>query len=769
MNERPVDRVLEHVGNVRKNKGGWVASCPVPSHGQGKGDKNPSLGISEGDDGRALLNCYAGCETREVLEALGLNEKDLFTQRNGAGGRGTGTPLRKGSTHQRSEAHPEPSAEPAPATLENYAEMVKLPVEFLDRHGLKTIHYGGRPAVRMPYLDRAGSEESCIRFRVALEGKPKVKTRRGDKHCLYGLWKLDEARDAGYVLLVEGESDTQTAWYHGEPAAGIPGANGWKSEWAADLDAVERIYLVVEDEAGEACWQKLAATPELQERLYRVELDDAKDVSELHRQDPNGFGQRIKDARRGATAWLDIAESEAAEQSRKAWAMCADLAESADILAEFVVDLERCRVIGERKNAKLLYLAMTSRLLDKPISVAVKGPSSGGKSHLVKQTTTFFPQSAYWSFSGMSERTLFYTEEPLSHRHLILSEAAGMGGEFQDYVIRTLLSEGFLEYEVVEKTAEGLRPRRLRKEGPTGFITTTTREKLHAENETRYLSLTVSDTREQTRAVYRTLADEEREETDRERWNALQEWLEGAERRVTVPYAGTLAEKMGDVAVRLRRDFSVILNLIKTYAILHQASRERDGQGRIVATVGDYSRIRELVADLVAESVEATVPETMRRTVEAVRKVIKESDEEHATNRDVSTELDVDKAAASRRVRGALDRGYLKNLEDRKGRPARLILGEEMPEDTAILPNPDELCDSGQEPENGTVDPLTVYQGGIPHPPPPQQENEGGGGGTNTPPKTGSTDQRLNEEQALDGDLFRGPDSEEPPQDWTEV
>ena len=34
------------------------------------------------------------------------------------------------------------------------------------------------------------------------------------------------------------------------------------------------------------------------------------------------------------------------------------------------------------------------RLLDKIVSVAVKGPSSGGKSHLVKQVMGFFPQSA---------------------------------------------------------------------------------------------------------------------------------------------------------------------------------------------------------------------------------------------------------------------------------------------------------------------------------------------------------------------------------------
>ena len=128
----------------------------------------------------------------------------------------------------------------------------------------------------------------------------------------------------------------------------------------------------------------------------------------------------------------------------------------------------------------------------------------------------------------MARRRPSTPSEPLSHRHIVLSEAAGLGGEFQEYVIRTLLSEGFLEYEFMEKTQDGLKDVVMRKEGPTGFITTTTRDRLHAENETRYLSITVTDTREQTRRIFRALADENTEEPDRGRWHALQVWLEGA-------------------------------------------------------------------------------------------------------------------------------------------------------------------------------------------------------------------------------------------------
>jgi CHC2 zinc finger len=685
----PVDLVLERLEGVKQRGEDYQALCPAHH------DHEPSLSVSEGGDGRALLKCFAGCDTEDVVAALGLEMRDLFKRRNGHGGGGSYTSQKTTSTDQ-------------PATLENYAAYVGLPVEFLKSLGLKEYRHLGEPAVSIPYLDENG-EVLLTRSRVSLTGRPKVKTRKGNKHRLYGLWKLEDARRAGYAWMVEGESDWQTLCYHEEPAVGIPGANGWKAEWAADLEGIDRLYFVVEDEAGEQCWRKLAQTPEIRDRLYRVELDGAKDVSELHQLDPEGFTRRLRTAREDARAWLDIAEAEEQERAREALAECRELTQSPDILEEFSRDLEACRVVGERTNGEILFLALVSRLLDKIVSVAVKGPSSGGKSYLVKLVMSFFPESVFCRFTAMSEKTLLYTDEPLSHRHIILSEAAGLSGDFQEYVISTLLSEGFLEYEFVEKTSDGLRPRRITKEGPTGFITTTTRDKLHAENETRYLSLTVTDTREQTRRVFRALADGRAEEPDRGRWHALQTWLEAGEHRVYNPYAGALAEKMGDVAVRLRRDFSVILSLIKAHAILHQATRERDAQGRIIATLADYARVRGLVSGLIAEGVEATVPKTVRETVEAVDNVIDGWGEEHATNKAVAEELEIDKAAASRRVRTAIGRGYLKNLEDRKGHPARLVLAESMPEDQEILPAPEEL---------EGVDPLTVDRRGIYHPPP---------------------------------------------------
>ncbi len=167
-----------------------------------------------------------------------------------------------------------------------------------------------------------------------------------------------------------------------------------------------------------------------------------------------------------------------------------------------------------------------------------------------------------------------------------------------------------------------------------------------------------------------------------------------------MPYSGELAALIPPVAVRLRRDFGAVLNLIRAHAILHQASRARDGEGRITATLDDYARVRELVADLVSEGIEATVPATVRDTVEALRRLHAEASEP-ATIAALAEELELDKSSAWRRVRAAMDRGYVKNLEDRKGRPARLVLGDALPDDIEVLPTPERLqgCTVASDPE----------------------------------------------------------------------
>jgi hypothetical protein len=157
------------------------------------------------------------------------------------------------------------------------------------------------------------------------------------------------------------------------------------------------------------------------------------------------------------------------------------------------------------------------------------------------------------------------------------------------------------------------------------------------------------------------------------------------------------------VAVRLRRDFGALLNLIRAHALLHQATRERDAEGRIVATIEDYAAVRELVADLVSEGIETTVPETVRETVDAVKRLREDSKGEPVTVAELARELKLDRSAVSRRVRNAKDRGYLRDLEENLRKPSRLVLGDYLPDDLHILPKSEDVRASMQERASGSA------------------------------------------------------------------
>jgi hypothetical protein len=300
----------------------------------------------------------------------------------------------------------------------------------------------------------------------------------------------------------------------------------------------------------------------------------------------------------------------------------------------------------------------------------------------------------------MSEHALAYSEEPLSHRFLIIYEAVGLlTSDLVSYLVRSLLSEGKIRYETVLKGPNGMEPKIIEKEGPTGLIITTTLTSVHAENETRMISLTVNDTADQTKAILRAIA-KEKPDPDLSEWQSLQIWLESGEHRVFIPYNNIIAEMMPPVAVRLRRDFTSLISLIKAHALLHRATRERDSEGRILANFTDYTVVRDLAAAFISEGVGAIVSAAVRETVQAVEDLLSDQGEDEGgkkkepattSTRKVAEKLELDKSAASRRIKQALDAGYLVNMEDKKGRPFKILLGDPLPDQIDLLPTAEKL------------------------------------------------------------------------------
>ena len=313
---------------------------------------------------------------------------------------------------------------------------------------------------------------------------------------------------------------------------------------------------------------------------------------------------------------------------------------------------------------------------------------------------TFFPESAYYSLSAMSDRALVYSEKDLRHRFLVLFEAESLKGDMVSYLIRSLLSEGRIRYETVESSNAGLRPRLIEREGPTGLLITTTATSLNSENETRYLSLTVQDTKEQTKAILLSMATGKKCDEDLSEWEAFQEWLGTAERRVVIPFAEKLAELSNPAGVRFRRDFRLLLNLIETHAILHQFKRKRDEAGQIIANLDDYKVVHGLVAETISEGLGATVSDAVRETVSVVGQGLQPGDLDTVpmSLKEVADKLGVDKSSASRRVKQAISLGYLMNDEPNKGNPMRLYQVEPLPEEVQVLPRPEDLQIKEEDP-----------------------------------------------------------------------
>jgi putative DNA primase/helicase len=70
----PIDRVLAKVKHKGAGTGKWMAVCP------GHDDRNASLSIKVGQDGKVLLNCHAGCKASDIAASIGLTMADLFPE-----------------------------------------------------------------------------------------------------------------------------------------------------------------------------------------------------------------------------------------------------------------------------------------------------------------------------------------------------------------------------------------------------------------------------------------------------------------------------------------------------------------------------------------------------------------------------------------------------------------------------------------------------------------------------------------------------------------
>jgi len=107
-----IDAVLDRLEKVRGHGGDkWAACCPAHEDG------SPSLSIRLSSSGNILVYCFAGCHVVDICAAIGLEQKDLFHEKNEP--RGTPRPR---DTFRDLKPHIEATAEKAAAKNKAWLE-----------------------------------------------------------------------------------------------------------------------------------------------------------------------------------------------------------------------------------------------------------------------------------------------------------------------------------------------------------------------------------------------------------------------------------------------------------------------------------------------------------------------------------------------------------------------------------------------------------------------------------------------------------------------
>ena len=204
--------LLARLEKVKKSGNEYIALCP------GHQDKHQSLSLTE-KNGKILMKCFAGCSVDQICEGIGIEPKDLFGEIN----------AKKG------------------VTINELAQAKGFSVDFLESLGV--VQHGEN--VRITYWLEDGKPAARQRIRTALRAKDGSIWEKGDgKPVCYGLWRLEEARNLGYIIIVEGESDCWTLWFHNYPALGIPGADMTGKLEAENLLNIPQIFIVQEPDNG---------------------------------------------------------------------------------------------------------------------------------------------------------------------------------------------------------------------------------------------------------------------------------------------------------------------------------------------------------------------------------------------------------------------------------------------------------------------------------------------------------------------------------------
>lgn len=185
-------------------------------------------------------------------------------------------------------------------TMEDYAIEKKLPLEYLKYLGISNSEYN----MKIPYYD-LDKKLIAEKYRNHSINPDRFFYSKGAKLNLYGLWLLNKFSN-DYIVIVEGESDAQTLWYHNIQAIGVPGASNFKEEYKEFFNKFNKIYIHSEEDTGAKGFVDSICNVLPVEKCFIINSTalGGKDPSELHTKGLFDFDKLLQTAISATT--LDI-------------------------------------------------------------------------------------------------------------------------------------------------------------------------------------------------------------------------------------------------------------------------------------------------------------------------------------------------------------------------------------------------------------------------------------------------------------------------------
>jgi len=291
---------------------------------------------------------------------------------------------------------------------------------------------------------------------------------------------------------------------------------------------------------------------------------------------------------------------------------------------KFLLAIRKAGLVGEELNALVLFIVVVSRLLSRPLNAFVKGHSSGGKNWLVTRVLRLMPKSAVAEITSASDKAWNYSGSDFRHRVVYVQEQNEAAGTIDP--IRLFISEG----KVIRMVVGFENGRRVTKKyvarGPVAAISTTTKNRLKIDDETRHISIWVDESPEQTHNIVK-MYTKQRDGLSHDElrvWRTVQLLLEkktGTE--VIFPkWFSEVEDRLFVKDLSVRRYYPAFVEACRTVCLIRSFQRHRklSNHGQLEVEFADFA-ITALIFDPVfVESLHLGkgTGEATRRDVEAI-------------------------------------------------------------------------------------------------------------------------------------------------------